>query len=96
MLERGNRAEQQAGRERDDDGEEQHTPIDADFVETRKVGWRHALQEPERRIRKPEAQQATEPAEHHAFDQQLAGECPAVGAEGRPDRELLLTTFRAD
>jgi hypothetical protein len=93
-LERGQRAEEQAGRERDERRERQHAAVDPDLGQAR-----HALRlERQQRVDQAPGEERAERAayqrEQQALGEQLAHDAAAARPERRAQRELALA--RAD
>src|SRR5215469_14857211 len=95
IFENWNGAEEQAGENRDGEGEKQDVRIDADVIYTRKAGWGEKDEEPNCRVRDSEAQDAADEADGKAFEEQLASEACAAGAKSGADGKFLLASFGA-
>src|SRR6266550_1153042 len=82
VLEDGNGSKQDAGEERNQKGEEQDRPIDADFTNAGKSRGGDGG--------------AAEQSENDAFEQKIGGDAAAARAQGGAHGQLLTASFDAD
>ena len=98
-LQRRNQAEDEAGGERDDRGERQHAPVDADAgpvdADARNVAGVDGQQRADADHADHQPEHAAHRRQHDALGQQLPHDAAAAGADRGADRDLALADGRA-
>ena len=91
----GQDAEGDAGRERDERGEQEHAPVERRDFRDRQEHGDEPDEERERILREDQSESASGHREQQAFGQHLADEALAAGAQGGPYGELAAADHRA-
>ena len=90
----GRQAEENAGEQRDAEGEEQHAPVEPDggsaFANKGQVGGADGEQGANADVADKKAEDASAEREHEALGEQLANDADAAGTHGSADGELPL------
>src|SRR5215468_8064702 len=81
VLEDRHAAEEEAGEERNDEGEEERRRVEADLAEARQPHRGHRDEELDRAVGEDEAEQAPEEADDQTLEEELEGDAPPAGAQ---------------
>src|SRR5690606_16617019 len=81
MLERGDRPERGARRERSDDGEYEHRSIERNVFDSRQIRRRQRRKQLDPAMGESETRRASEETEHETFAQQLRSDRLSTRAE---------------
>ena len=87
-AQRAGRPEQHARQERHHDRHCEDAAVEADLGQARHLGGSRSHQDIHTPDRQHQSCDATDHSQQHALGQQLAGQAPGGGPEGRPHREL--------
>ena len=94
-VKRGHEAEDEAGRHRCGDAEEEHRRIERNLVQPRSVGRRKRDEHAETAPSEEYAQRAADQRQDEALDEELPDQLPAAGADRQPNRDFSVACRRS-